>query len=252
MEERTAYIWTVAVLCVIMLMIVTPTIPQSQSYLDFADKRQFFGRLVQCFRGNYFQLSLQGEIWGWTVFFIGVAAISVGSSYYHLQPNDARLVWDRLPMTIAFVSIAAIFVIERIDERKGTLFIIPFLVAGVVSILFFEDLRPYAVVQFLPCIAIPLMAILVPPMYTHSTYWFWAAAFYLLANIEEAADKLTYELTHHLVSGHTLKHLFAAMVPLFLALMLAKRRVEIQRLEKRRAHDQNQSDKFCFRVQFVL
>ncbi|QHO55448.1 uncharacterized protein DS421_3g65290 [Arachis hypogaea] len=41
--------------------------------------------------------------------------------------------------------------------------------------LFFDDLRPYAVVQFAPCIAIPLMAILLPPMYTHSTYWLWAA-----------------------------------------------------------------------------
>lgn len=40
---------------------------------------------------------------------------------------------------------------------------------------FFDDLRPYALVQFVPCIAIPIMAILLPPMYTHSTYWLWAA-----------------------------------------------------------------------------
>lgn len=39
----------------------------------------------------------------------------------------------------------------------------------------FDDLRPYALVQFVPCIAIPLMTILLPPMYTHSTYWLWAA-----------------------------------------------------------------------------
>lgn len=43
--------------------------------------------------------SLQGELWGWACFFIGVAAVGVGSSYYHLEPNDARLVWDRLPVS---------------------------------------------------------------------------------------------------------------------------------------------------------
>lgn len=116
-------------------------------------------------------------------------------------------------------------------------------------------------IQFVPCIAIPLMAILLPPMYTHSSYWLWAAGFafhltstsltflavlwflcithsefnlmiavfYLLAKVEEAADKPIYRWTHHVVSGHTLKHLFAAMVPVFLTLMLAKRSIETQR-----------------------
>lgn len=42
---------------------------------------------------------MQGELWGWTCFFIGVAAVGIGSSYYHLKPNDARLVWDRLPVS---------------------------------------------------------------------------------------------------------------------------------------------------------
>ena len=29
---------------------------------------------------------------------------AVGSSYYHLAPDNERLFWDRLPMTIAFSS----------------------------------------------------------------------------------------------------------------------------------------------------
>lgn len=251
MRKRTIWAWGVAILCFVVLMIVTPAIPQSQAYHDFADQRNFFGipnalnvvsnfpflvigvtGLVLCYYGNYFRLSLQGELWGWTCFYIGVAAVAFGSAYYHLKPNDARLVWDRLPMTIAFTSIIAIFIIERIDERKGTIFIVPLLLAGLVSILywrFFDDLRPYAVVQFVPCIAIPVMAILLPPMYTHSTYWLWAAVFYLLAKVEEAADKVIYGWTHHIISGHTLKHLCAAMVPVFLTLMLAKRTVETNR-----------------------
>ncbi|KAF5936851.1 hypothetical protein HYC85_024357 [Camellia sinensis] len=246
MSKRTLYAWGVAVLCFVVLMIVTPAIPQSQEYHNFADKREFFGipntlnvvsnfpflvigivGVILCFHGNYFRLRLQGEVWGWTCFFIGVAAVGIGSSYYHLKPNDATLVWDRLPMTIAFTSIMAIFIIERIDEQKGTVSILPLLLAGVISILywrFFDDLRPYALVQFVPCIVIPIMAILLPPMYTHSTYWLWAAA-----KVEEAADKPIYKWTHHIVSGHTLKHLCAAMVPVFLTLMLAKRTIETER-----------------------
>ncbi|XAR55276.1 hypothetical protein NMG60_11035307 [Bertholletia excelsa] len=185
-----------------------------------------------CHHRNYFRLRLQGEVLGWSCFFIGVAAVAIGSSYYHLKPNDANLVWDRFPMNIAFTSIMAIFIIERIAERKGTLSIIPLLSAGVVSILywrFFDDLRPYALVQFVPCIAIPVMAILLPPMYTHSTYWLWSAGLYLLAKVVEAADKPIYRGTLHVVGGHTLKHLFSAMVPVFLALMLEKRHIKMDR-----------------------
>ena len=53
--------------------------------------------------------------------------------------------------------------------------------------------------------------------------------FYVIAKVEEAADKLIYKWTHHIVSGHTLKHLFAAMVPVFLTLMLMKRVIETER-----------------------
>ncbi|KAL3350120.1 hypothetical protein AABB24_022900 [Solanum stoloniferum] len=252
MRKRSVWAWGVAIVCFIVLMIVTPAIPQSQEYHNFADQRKFLGipnalnvvsnfpflvigliGLVLCHHGNYLKLSLQGELWGWTCFYIGVAAVAFGSSYYHLKPNDARLVWDRLPMTVAFTSIIGIFIIERIDERKGTVSLIPLILTGVVSIIywrFFDDLRPYAAVQFVPCLAIPLMAILLPPMYTHSTYWLWAAGYYLLAKIEEAADKPIYNWTYHIVSGHTVKHLCAAMVPVFLTLMLAKRDIETNRI----------------------
>lgn len=107
------------------------------------------------------------------------------------------------------------------------------------------------------------MAILLPPMHTHSAYWLWAqvcvfcsdsstvvfithcstsgmwniyytsmptfSGFYLLAKVEEAADKPIYKWTHHFVSGHTLKHLCAATVPVFLTLMIAKRSIEAER-----------------------
>jgi len=51
------------------------------------------------------------------------------------------------------------------------------------------------------------------------------AGFYVLAMLQEATDRVIYVLTFHVVSGHTLKHLSAAMVPTILTLMLAKRSV---------------------------
>ncbi|CAL5433443.1 unnamed protein product [Camellia sinensis] len=190
--------------------------------------------VILCFHGNYFRLRLQGEVWGWTCFFIGVAAVGIGPSYYHVKPNDATLVWDCLP-------------------QKGTVSILPLLLAGVISMLYwrlFDDLHPYALVQFVPCIVIPIMAILLPPMYTHSTFWLWAAGFYLLAKVEEAADKPIYKCPHHIVSWHTLKYLCAAMVPVFLTLMLAKGTIETERheVESKSKLGLNLTGKVCSRL----
>ncbi|PNY10115.1 hypothetical protein L195_g006684 [Trifolium pratense] len=285
MKNQTAQIWLIAVTSLYLFMKLTPSIPQPQMYHDFADKRQFFGipnalnvisnfpfmvigliGLMLCHRRNYFNFSVQGELWGWTCFYAAVTSVGFGSSYYHLGPNDNGLVCDRLPMTVAFASLVAILIIERIDANKGTISIFPLIMIAMISRLFmimpevrlallnlvapsdelisiimdwlrkmsivraapmrfFGDIRPYLLVQTVSCIAIPLMAFLLPPMYTHSTYWLWAAGFYPLAMLQETADRLIYTATFHTVSGHTLKHLSAGMVPLILTIMLAKRRL---------------------------
>ncbi|KAJ7527303.1 hypothetical protein O6H91_16G047800 [Diphasiastrum complanatum] len=249
-RKRRALIWAAALLLFFLLMLITPRIPQDESYHDFADQRQFFGipnaldvisnfpflvigiiGLVLCLKKKYF--SLRGEVWGWAFFFIGIAATAFGSSYYHLHPTDARLVWDRLPMTVAFASIMAVFIIERFDEWTGTVSILPLLAAGVISVAYWryaDDLRPYALVQFVPCIAIPAMAIVLPPKYTHSSFWLWAAGCYLLAKVMEALDKQIFTWTGQVVSGHTLKHLSAAMVPVFTMIMVVRRSEALERV----------------------
>ncbi|KAG0578880.1 hypothetical protein KC19_4G056400 [Ceratodon purpureus] len=249
---QRAAVWGVAAAMFVVLMIVTPKIPQDQKYHQFADKRNFFGipntlnvvsnfpflvigivGLVLTLHGNNFGLSLQGEVLGWSIFFVGITATAFGSAYYHLQPNDARLVWDRLPMTVGFASVMAVFIIERIDETTGRASIFPLLIAGAGSVAYWRfanDLRIYALVQFVPCFAIPAMAILLPPKYSHSHYWLWAAGWYLLAKIQEALDMKFYRWTHFLVSGHTLKHLSAAMVPVMTIIMLYSRNLRVERL----------------------
>lgn len=249
-ERNRVWVWGAALFCFIVVMVVTPRLPQDQSYHDFADQRNFIGipntlnvlsnfpylvigivGLVLCYT-NSFGLSLSGEVWGWAFFYVGVLSTAFGSSYYHLKPDDSTLVWDRLPMTIAFSSIMAVFIIERIDEWKGTVSLAPLLLVGVISVAYWrfaDDLRPYVLVQFVPCFAIPLMAIALPPKYTHSKYWLWAAGWYLIAKVEEAKDKNIYRLTDHIVSGHTLKHLCSAMVPVFVTMMLLWRRIDTER-----------------------
>lgn len=244
------WVWGAALFCFIVLMIVTPRLPQDEAYHNFADQRNLIGipnslnvisnfpyliigvvGLVLCFT-NSLGLSSSGEVWGWAFFYVGILATAFGSAYYHLKPNDSTLVWDRLPMTIAFSSIMAVFIIERIDERKGTVSLAPLLLVGAISVVYWrfaDDLRPYALVQFVPCFAIPAMTIALPPKYTHSSYWLWAAGWYLIAKVEEAMDKEIYNSTHHIVSGHTLKHLCSAMVPVFVTMMLLRRRIDTER-----------------------
>ena len=92
-------------------------IAQNQAYHDFADRGQFLGipnlfavisnipfLLVGIAGLRYCRSSLLLSYrLAWVIFFAGVAIISAGSAWYHLNPNNDTLVWDRLPMTIAFI-----------------------------------------------------------------------------------------------------------------------------------------------------
>ena len=59
------------------------------------------------------------ERWPYVLVFIGLLLTAFGSSYYHLSPIKERLVWDRLPMTIAFMAMVAAIIAERISLRAG-------------------------------------------------------------------------------------------------------------------------------------
>ena len=88
----------------------------------------------------------------------------------------------------------------------------PLLAIGMFSLLLWslnDDLRHYGWVQFSPCLALPLMFLLLSPKYTGTSYWIVAAALYAPAKVLEEFDRAIYE-PGHFVSGHTLKHLAAA------------------------------------------
>jgi len=164
------------------------------------------------------------------VFFAGVALTSAGSAYYHLAPDDARLVWDRLPMTVAFMSLLAAMVAERISVRVGNLLLLPLVILGIASVVYWrwsalagmENLRPYVAVQFGSIAVILAIALLYRSRYTHGGVIFAVAAAYGVAKVVESLDREIYALGQWM-SGHTLKHL-AAAAGIYLLLKSLERR----------------------------
>jgi hypothetical protein len=197
-----------------------PPIPQSQDYHQFADQRTLLG--IPNFWNVVSNLPFiaigavgllrHREDPATVVLFAGIFLTGFGSAYYHWDPNDGSLFWDRLPMTLSFSAILAGAVAERLDARTGAILLWPLLGLGVLSLLWWRwtgDLRLYGWVQFFPCLALPVLFLLFPAQYTSSYYWIIAAAFYLAAKVFEYSDAEIYSVGQ-ILSGHTLKHLAAA------------------------------------------
>ena len=156
------------------------------------------------------------------VMFMGVILVAPGSAYYHWAPDNAALFWDRLPMTVAFMGLLAAVAADRIRAPVGGRIVLALLViVGVASVLYWRltnDLRAYGLVQFLPVLIIPLIMWLWP----NGKYITWRAVgwlflAYALAKLCEHFDGQLFRALGGVISGHGLKHLFAAMGPAILA-----------------------------------
>jgi len=160
--------------------------------------------------------------------FTGVLLTGFGSGWYHLEPDNYSLVWDRLPMTIAFMSIFLIMISERINLSLGFYLLVPLLITGIASVIIWiwsehighGDLRFYLFVQFYPMLTIALMLIFLPSRYTHGNFYWGLFVFYAAAKVLEIYDQEIYHFTQGLISGHSLKHLSAAMGAAWLLIML--------------------------------
>jgi hypothetical protein len=215
-------------------------IAQDLHYHNFADKRALFGinnfgdavsnipyilvgilgfLVTLRFRNDSTKFANKVETIPFLLAFFGIFLVGFGSGYYHLNPNNHTLVWDRLPMTIGFMAIFSIIISERINLKAG-LYLLPlFLALGIASIIYWNytesfgqgDLRPYVLVQFFPLLAIPLIIYLFPAKYSGTRYLGEIIFWYVVAKILEYFDWQIFDLTHHLVSGHSLKHLASAI-----------------------------------------
>ena len=223
------------------LMLSQPPFGQDVHYHDFADRRGFFGlpnffdvtsNVCFLFVGIAgLRLCLRSHLGharrAWIVLFVGVACVSIGSAYYHWDPSNETLVWDRLPMTLGFMGFFAALLGEYVSHRLGAALLVPALLLGLFSVLYwhwFDDLRLYVWVQFMPLLAVLALMILFRPTYSHQWLLLVALAWYALAKVSEASDRPVFDLTRGLVSGHTVKHLLAALSCLTILWMLRRRK----------------------------
>ena len=201
-------------------LLLLPPITQDQGYHQFADQRTLLGipnfwnvvSNVPFIAVGAAGLRRFHHDPATIVLFLGIFLTGFGSSYYHWNPNDGTLFWDRLPMTLCFMAILAIVVQERVNARAGAVLLWPLLAIGVFSLLLWywtDDLQLYIWVQFFPCLVLPLLLLMFPPKYTGTSYWFIAAALYAFAKLLEFYDGAVYS-AGAILSGHTLKHVAAA------------------------------------------
>ena len=146
------------------------------------------------------------------IFFMSILLVALGSSYYHLNPNHETLVWDRLPMTIAFMSMLSILISESIKDKIGKNLLFPLLVLGIASIVYWvitKDLRLYVFVQFYPILIIPILLLCFRlKINAVNGYWFLLLA-YVIAKTLEYFDVLVFDYLKF--SGHSLKHIISAL-----------------------------------------
>ena len=244
---KVGFLAVLAVLALGGAMLVAP-IAQDPAYHDFADRRAFLGIpnfgdavsnaafLVVGAIGLGFVLgrpgrtkfSATGERWPYAVLFAGVASVAVGSAYYHLDPTTGALFWDRLPMSVAFMALFAAIIMDRVHLAAGLVALPVAVGLGVASVVYWHlseaagqgDLRFYGLVQFYPMLAVPLACWLFPGRHTRGRHIVYMILWYGLAKVFEHWDQAIYALLGGTISGHTLKHLTAAVAAYMLVAML--------------------------------
>lgn len=218
-----------------------PPIAQDPTYHEFADRRGLLGipnifnvatNLAFLIVGGA-GLALGVARWrapgayrAWSACFAGVALVCFGSAYYHLAPSNATLVWDRLPMSLALMALWVAVLSEHVHAKLERYLLIPALLLGLASVIYWrlaDDLRPYILVQFLTLLTIPLILWLYPQPLDDRRFLMAALFLYVLAKLAEHFDHGLYRLTGESFSGHSLKHLLAALA-LFLVYVMLRRR----------------------------
>ncbi len=248
-RERLCYVLLVitAVVTIATILSLGP-IPQDVSYHLFVDTREIWSIpnfwnvvtnapfAIVGLLGLY-QLRTPGKLGvlnesgtAYTLLFFGTFLIAFGSSYYHLEPNNMTLVWDRLPMTIAFMALFSIIISEFISVRSGRALLLPLILAGILSVLYWHiseirgegDLRLYALVQFYPMLASPVILLCFRSRCTHVQAYWWLLLTYIVAKVFEYLDGEVFDALGF-ISGHSLKHLTAAL-GIYVLLLFYQRR----------------------------
>lgn len=255
-DWRAGVILTCAMVAV-GAMLTLPRLPQSPAFHQFADTRAWLGvpNFLDVITNAPFAVaSVLGLVSLWrrsrrerravvgaslplmpidriclAALFIGIGLTSIGSAYYHLQPTNERLFWDRLPMVLTFVSLLATLIAERVSPKTAAWLLAPMLVAGASSLVYWQwteqigdgDLRPYFLIQVATFASVLLIITLYPSRYLPTRSLVLGLLLYGSAVVLEQLDRAVWQVCQplgiELVSGHTLKHLAAGAGALVMA-----------------------------------
>lgn len=164
--------------------------------------------------------------WPWYAYAATLLLTAIGSAYYHLAPTDERLFWDRLPLALTLAALAAAMLGERLPPARGRWLLAGLLPAAALATAWWRwsgDLRPYAFAQFLPLVLVGWLALATPSRYGRARDPLVAAGFYVVAKLGEHLDAQILAAMGGVISGHTLKHLAAAVGGWWLVRMLGRR-----------------------------
>ena len=223
--------WRVGLLVAVALAagvvaVLLPPIRQDLAYHDFADRRAILGIPYGLNVLSNVGFVLAG-LWAmarvgraalptWEraagfVFAFGLLLTGLGSAWYHAAPSNTTLVWDRLPLSALFPTVFAVVIGDRVSVAAGRALLVPLALGAVASVMWWhltDDLRPYAVAQFLPMLLIPLMLALLPGRRPGAPL-VAGVAVYAVGKLAEVTDRGILGLGG-VLSGHTLKHVLAA------------------------------------------
>ncbi|MFY0687459.1 MAG: ceramidase domain-containing protein [Cyclobacteriaceae bacterium] len=221
-KERIGYylIIVFGLIAIAGFFVLSP-IEQSEEYHDFCDGELILGIpnfwnvvsnipfMIVGLLGLLHAIKIAKPNIQYVIFFVGVSLVAIGSGYYHLYPNSQTLIWDRLPMTIAFMSLLSIIISEFMNAKAGLKLLGPLLLIGILSVVYWVltgDLKFYAIVQFYPIVVILVALTCFRSTYTLSIGYWVLLASYILAKVFEHFDCQTQNMLL-IWSGHTLKHL---------------------------------------------
>ena len=250
-DKKALSLWLLGA-AVAGLALLLPRIPQPLQYHQFADWHACFG-ITGCFdtssnalfalaglAGLRFLFSESGrrafidlrEALPYRLFFLAAILVALGSGYYHMAPDNSRLVWDRAAISLAMMSLFAAIVSERVSLTAGLRLLPLMYAAGLGSVIYWGwseangigDLRAYGVIQFYPLLLIPLLLRLYPPRYSGDKDILTVIGLYLLALLCDFMDHQIAALTGT-ISGHTVKHVIAALAMYWVVVRLRRRRI---------------------------
>lgn len=229
----------------ITLSLLWPVLPlqDNPTYFDFADKRFWLGLQNTADVLSNIPFMLAGLYGFWVIaknknlprsykhalliLSVGAFLTCFGSMHFHLNPNEGTLYWDRMPMTIGFSGVVSLVILDRLNQKKGQLISSLLIAWGFLSVtgwhLHWFTLRPYLLLQY-GCIIFTLLTILFTKSHlVNNRSMLIALGFYVFAKVTEKLDLAIYEKGQYIISGHTLKHLLAA-VAIFLIFRIFQRK----------------------------